>query len=540
MVDKVLFTVLIFNVFGAYSQVKPVFEDNFEGNSWVNNWNLANSRWDTTVRRGNGHLVLGNNGFLQVKNPISSAGKLRFWTAAPQIFDNFVLIIETSPNGFTDWQPITDGELNYTSAPETSTEIIFRPIVRQLNIPNPFFLRFRFKSYVVGDFRLDDLAIEPISEEARKAIEAKKEEEKFRQSFEIMIKDFDAKTKSSTFVANMSRTKQIYLRRLETLKSLNEKSAAITIIAGTASALAIRNEMANPMDYSDFKNRVEDLKSYLDETNKLFLDDLVGSIKKPFEKFSSVAKMGGNLVGLIGNVVTGGRLEVFINSFKSLTAQAYSRANLTQLATSSALNLTRKADIDRYVGDNIRKGSDFYRSTRDFLEIIADEHEKAMVLNSAINSVFRDAAILNSEIQDLMKDFLSAAEITPDPDLIRKFFKNDIDTKLKFRKGAEDFFDGIVSAKNTDTEATKRSLEKIEAGLKKIDLLIDRYGSVATGLSSFYYAFDQDLKRDNPFESKTGFSESAKTWQEKRNQAQATLEKVQQVFKDTFVNYYFY
>jgi hypothetical protein len=540
MLNRCLFVGLMFCSLTLKAQSNAVLQDNFEGLTWMNNWNMANCRWDTTVRPRNGHIVLGSNGFLQTRKSIPSAGTLRFWTASPQIFDNFVLIIETSPNGFTDWQTIQDGELNYTTAPETSTEIVFRPIVRQLNIVGPLFLRFRFKSYVVGDFRIDDFTIDPISEEARKALEAKREEEKFRQSFEVMIKDFDARSKSSSFVSNMSRTKQIYLRRLETLKALNEKSAAITIIAGTASALAVRNEMANPMDYNDFKNRVEELKTYLDETNKLFLDDLVGSIRKPFEKFSSIARIGGNLMGVIGNVVTGGRLEVFINSFKSLSAQAYSRANLTQLATSGALNLSRRADIDKYVGDNIRKGADFYRSTRDFLDIIAEEHEKALSLNSAINNIFRDAAILNSEIQDLMRDYLSAVNINHDPDLIRKFFKNDNDARNQLRKGAENFFDEIVSARNTDTEATKRSLEKVEASLKKIDLLIDRYGQVATGLSGFYHAFEEDLKRINPFEGKAGFAESVKTWQEKRNQAQSTLEKVQQVFKDTFVNYYFY
>ncbi len=523
----------------ATAQIHPTFQDNFEGLGWVSNWNMANCRWDTTVRPGNGHVVLGANGFLQTKNPIASAGLLRFWAAAPQVFDNFVMLIEVSPNGFTDWQTIADGELNYTSANETSTDIVFRPIVRKLNIAQPFFLRFRFKSYVVGDFRIDDLTIDPISEEARRALEAKREEEKFRQNFESLIKDFDAKTKSSTFIANIQRTKQIYQRRLETLKDLNEKSAAVAIIAGTASALAIRNEMANPMDYTDFRNRVEDLRLYLDETNKLFLDDLVGSIRKPFERFSRLAQAG-NIASMIGNILTGGRLEVFINSFKGLAAQAYSRANLTQLAYSSVNNLSKKADIDKYVNERINKGAEFYKSTRDFLEIIAEEHEKAMALNSAINSVFRDAAMLNSEIQDLMRDYLASAEIDADAELIRNFFKNDVAARTKINTKSEAFFNRIVSATNTDTEATKRSLEKIEASLKKIDLLIDRYAQVSTGLSSFYHAFEEDLKRENPFAGKPAFAESVKTWQEKRNQAQSTLQTVEKIFRETFVNYYFY
>lgn len=548
---RYIFT-LIFGLaaLAALGQAQPLLTEGFEYDA-ANFQREMDSRFDqagvvrqdtnaANIRSGKSSLFLADKGLLATRNALRAPGLVQFWIKPPQYDDNYILTIEISTDR-VNWQELPNAEIRQIGNPDAPASSNFRFITRPINSLENVFIRWRIKTYASGFLSLDDITVLPITEEARRAALARQEEERFRSNFDQMIRSFDEKRSSTEAVRSIELTRDNYFKRVYSLAKLVDRSNSIKIIAGTSTALATRNQMSNPMAYREFQSTVSELNNVLDTTNRLFLKDLVSSLQRNtdrFQQFQERASKVLNVASAVGNIITGGRLDVFVSSFKSLIPQAFSRQNLLNFPQ---FQPDRKGNENPSLISTLARGPQMYTRTKEFLEVISEENQRANELNNTINELYKDATLLNGEIQDFTLEYLRTVGVQADNNLIIRLSNNDNQAFELVKTQVDKFFNDMIAQRRAGTnfDEQRKLLERTDRHFGRVGFLVERYNALSNNMAGFYQSFINDLDRENPFENRCTPA-TRDFWKVQRDQALVTIRDVSESYRKSYLNYNFY
>ncbi|GEM_PF-4943354 len=493
-----------------------ISQEKFE--SLPNNWliDVTSTRLNSTVGNGDKSSVelYSMSGYL-ISPKIKNIDNVTFFIRIAQFIDEYDLAVEYSRDK-VNWVEKNSYPQRFDKNKYSEDwKNLFNSFTVNIKEEGEGYIRWSFKNYKSGTLLIDEISFAELSTTQIAQIVT-------INDISILKAGIDADIEMVTFnqaQAQFNNASESYSQNINLIVNLINKTRTIKITSETASKLATRNQMTNPMSYDGFKSIVENVKKYLPSVKKVQLSDILTLVQKPLQ--------------IADKVLLGGALSTFSNIFKNLVGDAFSPANLKEQKGF----LEKTSDIEK-------SGLDIYNRTKTFLSVLTAENDKVNRLNLSIE----ESAVLSSnqlvELESFLIEYLKLTKIE-DQELINSLSLGQKSAIDKAKELSIDFFTNSITTesftKNDQklTDIQKKILRTTTVYINKAELLKEKYEKLALKLLSFYNDFKSDVNSPNPFynaETKTYLIDqaTADTWAGMQQSIQTDFDLLISTFKRSY------
>lgn len=450
-------------------------------------------------------------------------GSLEFYIRAPQPTDDYTVVVESSTNG-DNWTPQMSVEQKLTATNPINNPLDkFDAQIKQLDTVGGFRIRWRISRYVSGTLILDDIKLEPITIQARERINRERQEASVRDIVDKQANGVVATANYTQARLAFDDIKDVYQKQLLVLANISDKNRSVAILANTARATAIRNQMANPMNYQAFQEIAANLDRVLPRTKKSRLSDILSGVTR-VAGMATTLFTGLNLTGVVS----------FVDNFKNLLADGYSKQNLDAQKSEGVINNVEHREL-------VRDGDQKYENAKSFLDIIISENQRVLILNEELSRSSREANALQRDLEITIGEYLRYVGADPSQTNIDKVISKNSVAIADFNNKTAMFSmtklgqsPSVGASTFALTSEQRVFLREMESKFRRIDGLKLRYDAIAAGMLKFYQDFQQDLNRSNPFT--TVGSSTATQWNQQKEEALAIIKPVPVSFKKTYID----
>jgi hypothetical protein len=438
-------------------------------------------------------------------------------------------------NWISLWVKSSTLNTDYTSENVTVTDLGIR------------YIRWRVDSFdSPGAFYIDDIEIIAYSENDKASKNAQLSDEELSKTIEAKVGELtrnNQRREAETLIADLKRT---YKKHLFILRNVYNKTVGIEITEKTGDLIFTRSKMANPTSYNEFDGWIEKIEEITPGNS--VLHQRVNDIKEQMkEKLKS--KAGGvlNFIGQVGNIVTGGRLNGLIGSFKNIFSMAFGKNNLENnypsLTRQSNGKMQESSNNIEKVQTTIAEGLDEYKRLTSFFNVISKENEILVKQAALWNSESHELASFRKNINEFTRKYiLLTSSTTPDKSVMANFFKGDEQTMNNLEADIDLYFNGFIGNRRFTgfSSEQKNNIRKINNDIDDIDDIVDKYYSYARSFLRLYGDMEIDLKRPNPFVRYSvfdGAEGAVEKWDNLKQSALPLSTEIKELVRDNYVDH---
>lgn len=484
---------------------------------------------------------------------LTNPGKIQISHLIPRKGDDLVLSIYYSIDK-KDWKRIPKLETGIIFKTDVNTDTSLTSKTYYIDFVGECYIKFEVEQYTSGSFQIEGILIYEIDVQT---LEVKKQEEKRLQDLITQKEQIKTELSYDETLDNATKLKERYLKQIENYELLLNKTGDLEILYSLTLFMYKRAKMVSPNEYADFESILEDLRTKADTLDRVMLAQLNESLKAPAipikkpNNAAAIIRLGYNL----GNIVSGGKLESIVSSFKGIFARTYSTTNLIIDEMQKQPDRSMFNEVKRGGGNVILKteelekiratslsGVEKFNKLSNFFSIIQDEHNH---LEELVNKL--EASNLSIEqfrilLTDDVKHSLKAINYNISDRSINLLQIADKNTVATLKSEVEQYFNVIISTdklafpKNRDY--IQSQLEIANLRLQKFEEIKNKYYGQVESLSNISQEFIDDMNRENPFKNhQKDFASSFAKWDEMKKDAQNNINDIPANIIDLYLKY---
>ncbi len=486
-------------------------------------------------------------------NKITNPGKLQISHLIPRKGDDLILSIYYSVDK-KDWKRIPKLETGIVFKTDVNTDTALTTKTYFIDYVGECYIKFEVEQYNSGCFQIESISIFEI-DAATLAIKNKDEE----RIQDLLKQKEQIKTELSydETVETAKKLKERYLKQVDNYEILLNKTGDLEILYSLTLFMYKRAKMVSPNEYSDFEAIIKDLRTRADTLDRVMIAQLNESLKAPaipIEKPKNtvaIIRLGYNL----GNIISGGKLESIVNSFKGILSRTYSTTNLIIDEMQKQPDKSMFNEVKRGGGNVVLKteelekirllslgGVEKFNKLSAFFSIIQDENNH---LEELVNKLGTSNLALEQFRVLLVEDIKSSFKATNNEITDRSINLLQIADKTtvsNLKSQIEQYFNIIISTDKSmfpkNKDYIKSRLEIANIRLQKFEEIKNKYYSQVESLSNISQEFIDDMKRDNPFKShQTDFANSFIKWDNMKSEAQDNINGIPSNIIEQYIKY---
>lgn len=484
-------------------------------------------------------------------NKLKNPGLIKISHAIARKDDDLVFSVYYSSDR-KDWKKIDVLKEGLSFKSETNTDTILTTKSYSVDLVGDYYIKFIVDQYHSGVFQIESLEIFETSSDVINSVNEKIES---KLELDKQIDRIKKELSSDEIVGQIKDLEKRYAYQIENYELLLDKTNGIKILYDLILFIYDRAQMVSPNQYTDFENIVKELANKADVLDSIMVLQLQESLKNPpspkIDRFASIAKIGYD----IGNIISGGKLEGVINSFKSIFARTYSTTNLLidemqksqPVGTSLFEKISKdggnvvlsKKEVEKIRAITNNSVKDFQRMSN-FFSIIKDEHDH---LEELINNL-KTSSVSFEGYQKSLRTHIKMAYQVIEFEISESFIDSlgaaDKKTKEQIVKKTTDYFKVLTTStisNNQNNDYIKYKLDLIYSSLRKFEEIEQDYYIIITELINTVSIFRADLNRENPFFNKPEFTNSNKEWADLSNNARKRITSTPNDMIASYVNY---
>lgn len=419
-----------------------------------------------------------------------------------------------------------------------------------LDLVGEYYIKFLIEHYVSGSFQIDEIKI---IETNIKIINQENERQEKERELSEQIERIKSELSFSQFNETLDELKEKYVNQIDNYALLLNKIGDLNILYNMTLFMYDRTKMVSPSEYEDFSNILRDVKTQADTLDKIMIVQLEESLKAPSYPVEKKKKPLGLLrVGYnLGNILTGGKLESVINSFKGVLARTYSTTNLLinemqqpnqsifQKIPKKGGNIILNTNQIEKIRSQSLQGVKNFENLSIFFSIIQDEHTHLEELIRTMESSNVQLTELENMLTKDITLFFALIEVEISDYNIHQLQTGKEKVTGQLRKQTINYFEKMIVHDAFQYDNRKKelqtNLEGIDLRLKKFEDVLNKYYSQIENLNNLATGFKDDLTRENPFtKQKDKFLNSFNQWNSLKNE---TISKIQTIPNDININY---
>lgn len=525
-------------------------------------------------------LLLANNGSIEITlNTQLGIGEVSLDYKIQNISSSngYTILYSYSNNGGT-WTPINSSPIIGNTAVCFPSNFSIKDL-KEIKI-NKF--RIEIKDYRSGELIIDNLKISELSQYEFTDISTKQDLVKEGKKIEEEILKNLQQAELSKLQESANHLKDLYYNKITTISNVYNYVGHIDISTQMYSVFNERNEMANPMAYDEFSTWVTELNKFSDLAQKNYIKDLEEAFKKQRSQYK-VEGVGGNtkigkaigIVADVGNILTGGKLNSIINSFKGIFSNVFSKSNIeAQNSPYSPVALSKvevegegKQRVVLYKKDPAIENSNStlitdagakYLKFSGFFSIIEEEYSLLDNQSNDWKATREAMQLIMSDSRMILKEHIGLIDkkLSEDDIFIEKILDNDTLAMKQMSEKIELYFANLIEKEKNKMKQTKDNAQKrnfdIEQSsfespinnIKRIGELLKRYQNASLSFKSLFTGLKLSLEaRENPWtkwmidnKDLQAFSKAEAHWNKKRTTlVSELLPTIIKSIEDTYV-----
>ena len=512
----------------------PVVLENAAQQKVIKDAKIKNSSKDYSLK------FIGLNSSITT-NKLKNPGLIKISHAIPRKDDDLVFSIYYSSDG-EDWKKIEVLQEGLSFKSEINTDTILTTKNYSIDLVGDYHIKFIVDKYNSGFFQIESLEIFETSPDVIRSVNERTQKGK---EFDKQIDQIKKELSSEETESQIKYLNNRYLKQIGNYELLIDKTNSINILYNLVLFTYDRAKMVSPTEYTDFKNILKGLMERADVLDSIMVMQLQESLKTPpLPKGNtiSILKIGYN----IGNIISGGKLDGVINSFKSIFARTYSTTNLLidemqkkqpgstpifEKISRQGGNVTLdQKELQRIKAITTSSVKDFQKMSN-FFSIIKDEHNhlEELMNNLRTSSTYFEG--YQKALRTHIKIAYKAIDFEITDFLIDSLGVSDPKTKVQLTQKTNDYFKNLTLNFNQN----KDKLDLIYSSLRKFEEIEQDYYIRINDLINIVSIFRTDIARPNPFSNTAEFKDSSKKWAELSENAKNKIESTPNQIIATYI-----
>jgi hypothetical protein len=484
---------------------------------------------------------------------LTNPGKIQISHLIPRKGDDLVLSIYYSTDK-KGWKKIPKLDAGIIFNTEVNTDTLVTSKTYYIDFVGECYIKFEVEQYISGSFQIEGISIYEID---IKTLELMKQKEKLIQDLIAQKEQIKTELSYDETVDNAKKLKERYLKQIDNYELLLNKTGNIEILYSLTIFMYKRAKMVSPNEYSDFESILKDLRTKADTLDRVMLSQLNESLKAPEEptnkssNAAAIIRLGYNL----GNIVSGGKLESIVSSFKGIFARTYSTTNLIidemqRNPDKSMFVEVRKSDgyvkLKREELQMVRatslSGVEKFNKLSNFFLIIQNEHNHLEELVNKLESSNLSLEQFRILLTDDIKHTFKAVNYDITDRSINLLQIADNNTVSTLRHEVERYFNEVIFTDRSEFPKNRDYfqpiLETANLRLQKFEEVKNKYFGQVESLSNISQEFIDDMNRENPFKNyQKDFANSFAKWDEMKKDAQNKINHVPSDITDLYLKY---
>lgn len=375
----------------------------------------------------------------------------------------------------------------------------------------------------LGQFYIDNVKF--IQSSPEELAFEKRKEEYLKESAKLDSAQ-SIKVKIDSYNKKLELVKNEYKFNVGQLKTLSYRANVLATLSKLVVFINKRNQVCNPTSYSIFNKKIDIIKENCDSIQINLINKLTEDIKpkefsEPNIQLPTKQKSGFfkvvQVLGNVGNIITGGQFKSVVNSIQGIVSTVYDPAKIKSKIPEVITKYTKKdtpyfiknpkyslEKVDKLIKDGIKVQKFLF----DFFEIIEKDREDFNQIVTEFEYHSRNTDLLIASIDQTRVEFFDLINSPmSDEYYLNTFLNVKNENLLDLENKVEIYFNKLIlvlpknNTDNTTSITTKNvsDLEKADVLNKKIITLLRDYKNHSADLRTLFSSVELDLNKPNPF-----------------------------------------